>query len=523
MHWKEYEYFVPSWRERVEAMAIFIDAGEVVVDLGCGQQHLRNLIPPDCEYIPVDYTSRTTDTLVCDFNCYKFPAVFVDVAFVSGVLEYVLDVDWFIERCTNQSETKVVISYCCWDGSAVSLRARNQNHWVNRLTEDEVIGKFEAHGYALADRVGMGATTIWNFQRKHARQPYGVLIYPTQLQNLGDYTQAAAVTSITGRPEDAVFLSREDLHRYRGKPLPVICNGWFAHDVVFPPADRLVPLYISLHIATHARQWFATSAMLEHLRRYAPIGCRDRATMDFLIEQGVPAYFSHCVTLGLGLHIAQSPASISPATNRVYLIDPPVVRPKKKLSLLGLLYKGLTQPRLLRPGWLFAQAQQNPVRRFAYSLLFAGMYGPLIKRLGMDRVVCESQFVPLGQGNSACGELLGRVMTRIQSYRQVRAVITGRIHVAIPARAAGARVVFARPLGLSSQEHNRIQDHQSLFAATVDVFPGRAPVDAILNAVERCGRQGMDDQDVAELVTMQTQRIHAFLASFDSPATPDSL
>ena len=42
-------------------------------------------------------------------------------------------------------------------------------------------------------------------------------------------------------------------------------------------------------------------AYIAYLKRFAPIGCRDIATRDLLMNQGIDAFFSGCVTTTLAL------------------------------------------------------------------------------------------------------------------------------------------------------------------------------------------------------------------------------
>ena len=58
----------------------------------------------------------------------------------------------------------------------------------------------------------------------------------------------------------------------------------------------MLPIYMALHIA---QPDILSDAAIEHLRRFAPIGCRDLNTVRLLRNAGVPAFFNGCVTLTL--------------------------------------------------------------------------------------------------------------------------------------------------------------------------------------------------------------------------------
>ncbi|MBP2415294.1 glycosyltransferase [Microlunatus capsulatus] len=74
--------------------------------------------------------------------------------------------------------------------------------------------------------------------------------------------------------------------------------GWFMHALFqsrygFPLHPGLRPLFISFHAS---KRDLLVPEAIDHLRRYAPIGCRDWTTVDLLLSAGVPAFFSGCMT-----------------------------------------------------------------------------------------------------------------------------------------------------------------------------------------------------------------------------------
>lgn len=150
--------------------------------------------------------------------------------------------------------------------------------------------------------------------------------------NIGDYVQTIAsmahlarhtgvrfddgelgrfATELAGRvpadlrvdsPEVPVTLHQVDRDASTYSPTPegtwLLAFGWFAHrlggvkhDFPFPP--HLRPLYVSFHLNKRA---LLTDEAIEHLRAHAPIGCRDHATVDLLLGQDIPAFFSGCLT-----------------------------------------------------------------------------------------------------------------------------------------------------------------------------------------------------------------------------------
>lgn len=162
--WQQLEFFDPRWKKRIEAMARFIRPGDSVLDLGCGQMWLKEFLSDDNSYTPCDYSDRGPGTVICDFNRGKFPPQDADVSFVSGCLEYVEDVEWFVGRIAAQSRC-CVIAYCITSPDK-TLAERRQNAWKNHLSEAELIQLFERHGMTLSERGGQFMSShIYVFDR----------------------------------------------------------------------------------------------------------------------------------------------------------------------------------------------------------------------------------------------------------------------------------------------------------------------------------------------------------------------
>jgi hypothetical protein len=141
---------------------------------------------------------------------------------------------------------------------------------------------------------------------------FGLLSYPG-VANLGD-----AIQSLAARR----FLPRVDLHVPRellsqqpegDGPVRLIANGWFMQNPRFwPPHEAIEVLPISMHFAEtdfgRFQRWrprpldrLLAGAGADYLRAVGPIGARDDFTADQLNKRGIPAYLSGCLTLTLEL------------------------------------------------------------------------------------------------------------------------------------------------------------------------------------------------------------------------------
>ena len=120
-----------------------------VIDLGAGNLFLKSLLSEEVDYYPVDYTSRSENTIVCDFNKEEFPDVTADAAFISGTLEFVNDPEWFLSEAAKRV-SKIILSYnTVPDNTPVNIEARRQNAWLNDLTKNDVIKIMHSKGFLL--------------------------------------------------------------------------------------------------------------------------------------------------------------------------------------------------------------------------------------------------------------------------------------------------------------------------------------------------------------------------------------
>jgi len=101
------------WLKRAQTIVTFIEPGDVVLDLGAGDQKLRTLLPAGCRYIPVDCVDELPDTFVVDFNAaFVLPAGPFDVIVAAGFLEYIQDLPSFMTTLCEACEgTRLIFSY----------------------------------------------------------------------------------------------------------------------------------------------------------------------------------------------------------------------------------------------------------------------------------------------------------------------------------------------------------------------------------------------------------------------------
>lgn len=119
--------------------------------------------------------------------------------------------------------------------------------------------------------------------------------------NIGDEVQSIAAMRFM--PHIDYYVQRERVGSFESKDhekVKMIMNAWWMWEYKnFPPSNDIDPLLISMYIWTKARDKFLTPETKHFFLEHGPVGCRDTSTMNYLKENGIPAYFSGCLTLTL--------------------------------------------------------------------------------------------------------------------------------------------------------------------------------------------------------------------------------
>ena len=169
-----------------------------------------------------------------------------------------------------------------------------------------IVGMPEAPGVCIAAQTPCLVLTYNYALSKHIKGSAYSGVGPHYPANIGDYIQSLAAMQFCPPQCRKCFVEREVIRYYDGVRGKMIANAWWRiHEGTEMISDRIVPLMVSIHIDNPAN---VTSTTLNFLRSKAPIGCRDTATANFLQSQGVPSYFSGCMTLTLGKSYHHRPA-----------------------------------------------------------------------------------------------------------------------------------------------------------------------------------------------------------------------
>lgn len=116
-----------------------------------------------------------------------------------------------------------------------------------------------------------------------------------------------------------VFRDASSYQRFEGG-VWALAFGWYMHSLFkrrfdFPFHPAVKPILVSFHC--HARSMLDAGAV-DYLKQNGPVGCRDIATLKVLTAEGVPAFFSGCLTTTVNVGFPElSPADRPPEGSAV--------------------------------------------------------------------------------------------------------------------------------------------------------------------------------------------------------------
>lgn len=132
---------------------------------------------------------------------------------------------------------------------------------------------------------------------------YGIIVFKNT-ENIGDDIQSYAAAKLL--PKVDYYIEREYIDTFvpsKKEYVKTIMNGWFMHNKHnFFPSPYIAPLFISTHFSSYdtygiSSEWIKINS--DYLKKYAPIGCRDKHSKEILDKFNIDSYVSGCVTLTL--------------------------------------------------------------------------------------------------------------------------------------------------------------------------------------------------------------------------------
>jgi lipopolysaccharide biosynthesis glycosyltransferase len=105
-------------------------------------------------------------------------------------------------------------------------------------------------------------------------------------------------------------------------PTWAIAFGWYMHPQCkggfdFPFDESILPIFISFHVNNRS---MLTNEVVDYLKQYQPIGCRDWTTVYALREYDIDAFFSGCMTTTIG-KVFKAPEHSNGGQRKTALVD----------------------------------------------------------------------------------------------------------------------------------------------------------------------------------------------------------
>jgi hypothetical protein len=308
----------------------------------------------------------------------------------------------------------------------------------------------------------------------------GILVSATQrtgtmngYKNIGDYIQSLAQMTFFDKIDD--YVDKEKISQYKSKleKVKVIMNAWYmVYPENWPPSDDIIPLLISMHISPLYAKRMLSESGIEYLKRYGPVGCRDKGTVELLQQYNIPCYFSGCLTLTLG-----EKYKIDHKKNHVIFVDPyleSIRNNKARISLLIILknvYFGIINlKKIIKLKKMFKHYSIGVhFTKIKEILVISAFYKTYSTRFS-DEVLFNAEYinhsVQVGEGTDINTEekKLAYAEKLIKKYAEASLVVTSRIHCALPCLGLETPVIFVNSDGIEKiRDPNRLDGLVDLF------------------------------------------------------------
>ncbi len=147
--WSQADNFNPAWVGRARTAANLVPQNARVLDLGCGQQVFKQVLPDGCTYTPADIKQWTEDVVRIDLNEGLWPEGQWDVVVSLGVLEYIYDIDKYFSGIAERADV-AVISYSVPNAlTPAAVAARRRTSWLTDFEAHTIVAAAYRCGFLL--------------------------------------------------------------------------------------------------------------------------------------------------------------------------------------------------------------------------------------------------------------------------------------------------------------------------------------------------------------------------------------
>ena len=210
-YWKDETSFFGS-KNHIRALTAvkLIEGLEIksIIDLGCGDQHIRKLINEKINYKPVDIHRRSNDCLVCDID-RDFPDGIWDLAITLGVTHHIKNEEQLYRRISKTS--KYWITSISNTGDLLSAYNSNNKHNHSQTTIKTIRRQMKRFNLLKTVRCATGCLLcLWTTKQKNELE-YARQLNKKQKELLIHY-EATKQSFLAEH-----IKQRRELHEYIGK------------------------------------------------------------------------------------------------------------------------------------------------------------------------------------------------------------------------------------------------------------------------------------------------------------------
>ena len=294
-------------------------------------------------------------------------------------------------------------------------------------------------------------------------------------KNIGDYVQSLAALQFIPAETQYDFIEKEKISEYdSSESVKCIMNAWYIwHPENWPPKEKAInPLLTSIHISPLTATEMLANGGKEYLLSHGPVGCRDTGTLKILEKNGVPCFFSACLTLTLGEKYKNN-------GNRtgVIFVDPyfPPIRYVNEdktiyypLNLIkSFLYFIRTPKTILKLSHKRFFKGRFKLQTYYNASMFYHAYSNMFDDETLMNAEYISHMVP-SNANMSQQDWLEIAETLIKKYSKAKYVVTSRIHCALPCLGLETPVIFVLENIMDSKDN--IFNAPGRFGGLMDFF-----------------------------------------------------
>ena len=276
--------------------------------------------------------------------------------------------------------------------------------------------------------------------------------------NIGDYIQALAPSQFL--PSIDGYIQREELGLYNGELSKMIMNGWYMHHPEnWPPTDKVDPLYVAFHMNSLAKDQLLRKESIDYFKSKEPIGCRDEKTRDALIENGVDAYFSGCMTLTLGYKYKDQNKE-----NKCYFVDPYFRTNWNVFTILRAGFRLLSNWSDINTISKKYPSTNSGLKKKLSLTTFLHEYSKIFTRdILLDATYVNQQSTGIKAMFNSEEAYLEEAERLVKQYAKARLVVTSRIHCALPCLAIETPVIYTEDTNQTEASSCRLNGLRELF------------------------------------------------------------